>query len=34
MQCGNRLLAGAAWLLMFALFVLVYGPMLARPRAE
>jgi len=26
------LIAGAAWLLAFVLFVLVYGPMLARPR--
>jgi len=28
------LAAGAAWLLAFGLFVLVYGPMLARPRVE
>jgi len=28
------LTAGAAWLLAFGLFVLVYGPMLARPRVE
>ena len=28
------LTAGAAWLLAFGLFVLVYGPMLAQPRVE
>jgi uncharacterized protein involved in response to NO len=28
------LAAGAAWLLAFGLFVLVYGPMLARPQVE
>jgi uncharacterized protein involved in response to NO len=28
------LAAGAAWLMAFGLFVLVYGPMLARPRLE
>jgi uncharacterized protein involved in response to NO len=26
------LLAGAAWLFAFGLFIVVYGPMLARPR--
>jgi uncharacterized protein involved in response to NO len=28
------LLAGAAWLFAFGLFILVYGPMLARPRID